>query len=182
MTPLPSGSKTHGLMAEFTTPAATLRAAETIRDAGYRKWDVFTPYPVRGMGKAMGLRSSRVGWFALAGGLVGYAGGMLMICYMNSLDYPLPVGGKPLFSSFSAFPTAYELAILFGAFGALSGMLLLNRLPRLNHPLLKHPHFALAAHDRFFVVIETEDAQYREPDTLRLLQSLGCVRLELIDE
>jgi hypothetical protein len=107
---------------------------------------------------------------------------MLMIWYMNAFDYAIPVGGKPYFSPFFAFPPSYELTILFGAFGALFGMLFLNRLPRLHHPLLKHKRFALATHDRFFVVIETDDPNYREAETRRLLESAGSKRIELVED
>jgi hypothetical protein len=76
------------------------------------------------------LHNSKVGWFAFVGGVTGYFSGMLMIWWMNAVDYPIIVGGKPMFSPFAAFPPSYELTILFGAFGALGGMLFLNRLPR----------------------------------------------------
>lgn len=172
----------YGLIAEFENPADTMHAAEKVRDAGYRRWDVFTPYPVHGMDHAMGLKNSRVGWFSFLGGVTGYTTGMLIIWYMNAFDYGLVVGGKPYFSPFYAFPPSYELTILFGAFGALFGMLFLNRLPRLHHPLLKHKRFALATHDRFFVVIETNDPQYREADARRLLEAAGSKRIELVED
>jgi hypothetical protein len=98
------------------------------------------------------------------------------------LDYPIVIGGKPMFSPFSAFPPSYELTILFGSFGALLGMLFLNRLPRLHHPLLKNRRFALATHDRFFVVIESSDPKYSETETRRLLESLGSKHIELVEE
>jgi hypothetical protein len=172
----------YGLLAEFATPAAVMHAAEKVRDAGYRRWDVFTPYPVHGMDKAMGLKNSRVGWFSFVGGATGYTTGMLLIWFLNAFDYAIPVGGKPYFSPFSAFPPSYELTILFGAFGALFGMLFLNRLPRLHHPLLKHRRFALATHDRFFLVIETGDPKYRESEVRQLLESAGSERLELVED
>ena len=81
-----------------------MHAAEKVRDAGFRSWDVFTPFPVHGMDKAMGLRNSKVGWFSFLGGVTGYTTGMLMIWFMNAFDYPILVGGKPMFSPFSAFP------------------------------------------------------------------------------
>ena len=174
--------KIYGLIAEFENPADTMHAAEKVRDAGFRRWDVFTPYPVHGMDRAMGLKNSHVGWFSFIGGVTGYTTGMLMIWYMNAFDYAIPVGGKPFFSPFFAFPPSYELTILFGAFGALFGMLFLNRLPRLHHPLLKHPRFALATHDRFFLVIETDDPNFRETETRRLLESAGSKRVELVED
>ena len=173
---------TYAIMAEFETPAAILHAAQKVRDAGYQRWDVFTPFPVHGMDGAMGLKNSKVGWFSFIGGCTGYATGMLMIYFMNAYDYRIVIGVKPMFSPFSAFPPSYELTILFGAFGALLGMLFLNRLPRLHHPLLKNRRFALATHDRFFVVIETGDPKYSETETRHLLGSLGSKHIEMVEE
>ncbi len=172
----------YGLIAQFETPADTLHAAEEVRDAGYSQWDVCSPFPIHGLDKAMGLKNSGVGWFAFIGGVVGFTLGMLMIWYMNAYDYGIIVGGKPMFSPFGAFPPSYELTILLSSFGALFGMLFLNRLPRLHHPLLKNRRFAQATHDKFFVVIECEDPKYSETETRRLLESVGSTHVELVEE
>jgi hypothetical protein len=173
----------YGLMAVFETPADAMHAAEKVRDAGFTRWDVFTPYPVHGMDRAMGLRNSRVGWFSFVGGVTGYTTGMLMIWFMNAFDYPLIVGGKPMFSPFSAFPPSYELTILFGAFGALFGMLILNRLPRLHHPLLKNRRFTGGVtHDKFVVVIEATDPRYTEAEVRQLFESAGSPHIERVEE
>jgi hypothetical protein len=175
-------SRPYAIMAEFENPASILHAAEKLRDADYRNWDVFSPFPIHGMDRAMGMKNSKVGWFSFLGGVTGYTTGMLMIWWMNAVDYPIVIGGKPMFSPFSAFPPSYELTILFGSFGALLGMLFLNRLPRLHHPLLKNRRFALATHDRYFVVIETNDPKYSETETRKLLESLGSRHIELVQE
>jgi hypothetical protein len=172
----------YAIMAEFETPAAILHAAQKVREDGYRHWDVFTPFPIHGMDRAMGMSNSKVGWFSFIGGCLGYTTGMLMIWFMNDVDYPIVIGGKPMFSPFAAFPPSYELTILFGSFGALLGMLFLNRLPRLHHPLLKNGRFALATHDRFFVVIESSDPKYSETETRRLLENMGSKHIELVEE
>jgi len=172
----------YGLIAEFGTPAETIHAAERVRDAGFRRWDVFTPFAVHGMDRAMGLRNSKVGWFSFIGGATGYGLGNLMIWFMNDANYPILVGGKPMFSPFAAFPPSYELTILLGAFGAILGMLFLNRLPRLHHPLLKHRRFALASHDRFFIVIETSDPKYSETETRKLLEEAGSKHIETVGD
>jgi len=172
----------YGLIAEFDTAAGIMHAAEAVRDAGYRRWDVFTPFPVHGMDRAMGLKNSKVGWFSFLGGVTGYTCGMLMIWWMNAYNYPLLVGGKPMFSPYGAFPPSYELTILFGSFGAVLGMLFLNRLPRLHHPLLKHKRFALVTHDRFFLVVETTDPKFSPSDTRTLLQTLHPMNIEEVKE
>jgi len=174
--------KPYGIIAEFDTPADAMHAAEKVRDAGFRRWDVFTPFPVHGMDRAMGLKNSKVGWFAFIGGVTGYTCGMLMIWYLNAVDYPILVGGKPMFSPYAAFPPSYELTILFGAFGSLGGMLFLNKLPRLHHPLLKHRRFAQATHDKYFIVIETDDPKYSETETRQLLETAGSKHIEMVEE
>lgn len=171
-----------GLIAEFDTPADTMHAAEKIRDKGYTRWDVYTPFPVHGMDQAMGLKNSRVGWFSFCGGVIGYTSGMLMIWWTNAIDYPIVIGGKPMFSPFGAFPPSYELTILLGAFGSLFGMLFLNRLPRLYHPLLKNKRFEKVTHDKFFIVIETSDPKYSEMEIRKLLESAGSKHIEMVEE
>jgi hypothetical protein len=131
----------------------------------------------------MGLRNSRVGWFAFVGGVSGYFSGMLMIWWMNAYDYPIMVGGKPMFSPFAAFPPSYELTILLGAFGAVLGMLFLNRLPRLHHPLLKNRRFtAGATHDKFFIVIEASDPRFVESEVRQLLIDAGSQHIERVQD
>ena len=176
-----SAPKAYGLMAEFVNTSSVIHAAEKVRDAGFRKWDVFTPFPIHGMDKAMGLKNSKVGWFSFLGGVTGYTSGMLMIWWMNAVDYKIVVGGKPMFSPFGAFPPSYELTILLGAFGAIGGMLFLNRLPRLHHPLLKNKRFGGCTHDKFFIVIETTDPKYSETETRKLLEAAGSKRIEKVE-
>jgi len=156
--------------------------ATKVRDAGITRWDVFTPFPLHGMDKAMGLRSSPVGWFAFIGGATGYTCGMLMIWYMNAFDYPIVVGGKPMFSPFYPFVPCFELTILLGSFGAALGMLFLNRLPRLYHPLLKHRRFAQVTHDKYYLVIESSDAKCSETEVSDLLRTAKSKVIELVEE
>jgi len=173
-----TGAKSYGMLAEVTTAAAVLHAAEKVRDAGFRRWDVFSPFPVHGMDRAMGLKNSKVGWFTFLGGVAGYTTGMLMIWWMNAYDYPIVVGGKPLFSPIFSFPVAYELTILLGAFGSLFGMLFLNRLPRLYNPLFRSARFTQVTHDKFFILVEAIDPKFSDTETRRLLERAGSTHIE----
>jgi hypothetical protein len=171
--------KPYGLIAEFDTPAAVLRAAEKVRDAGFRRWDVFSPFPVHGLDKVMGFKNSLVGWFALVFGGATFIGCMLMIWYMNGYDYPILTGGKPMFSPPQALVPSYILLVLMSAVGAFIGMVVMNRFPRLYHPLFKLNRFALVSRDRFFLVIETADPKYSETESRALLESAGSTHIEL---
>ena len=172
----------YGLLAEFETTAGALHGASMVRDAGFRRWDVFTPFPVHGMDEAMGLKSSPVGWFTFLFGLTGFTLGMTMIWWMNAYDYKLAVGGKPLFSPIYAFPVCYECTILLGAFGSLGGMLILNRLPRLYNPVFNSERFRQATHDRFFIVIEATDPKFSDIETRQLLEAAGSKHIEIVED
>ena len=92
---------------------------------------------------------------------------------MNKFDYPLIVGGKPLFSPMFAFPISYELTILFTAFFTIGGMFFLNRLPMHYHPVLKHDLIVRGLDDRFLLVIESRDPKFNLSATQALLESAG---------
>jgi hypothetical protein len=173
-------AKPYGILARFDTAADIFEAALRVRDAGYRKWDVYTPFPIHGMDEAMGLRTSKVGYFTFCGGLTGFSFGMWMIWFMNKFDYGLVVGGKPLFTPLFAFPVSYELTILLSAFATLGGMLFVNRLPKLYNPLFRSETFKRASNDRFFICIEAADPKFAEARTL--LEAAGASAIELVED
>ena len=173
-------AKPYGLLAQFDTAAGIFEAALQVRDAGYKKWDVFTPFPIHGMDEAMGLGHSKVGYFTFVGGFTGFFTGMTMIWFMNQFDYGLVVGGKPLFTPLYAFPVSYELTILLGSFATLFGMLVLNRLPKLYNPLFKSARFKLATDDKFFLCIEAGDPKFAEAKAL--LEHAGATAIELVED
>jgi hypothetical protein len=166
-------AQTYGLIAAFDKTPDVYRAAEKVRDAGYRHWDVITPFPVHGLDKAMGLKRSIVPRISLAGGITGFCTGMTMVWWTDAFDYPLIVGGKPFFSPMFAFPVSYELAILFTAFATIIGMFVLNGLPMHYHPVLKYDDIRRGMDDTFFIVIEARDPRFNLANTKALLAQAG---------
>jgi hypothetical protein len=169
-------------LAEFTTPKDIVHAAEKVRDAGYKRWDVHTPFPIHGMDRAMGLTDSVLGWIVILCGLAGVSGAFLLLWYTNGVDYPLIIGGKPGFSLPSMVPVMFELTILLSAFGTVLGMLGLNQLPRHHHHVFYSERFERVTDDRFFVSIEAADEKFDVQGTKKLLESLHPESLELIQE
>jgi hypothetical protein len=179
---VPVDGKIYGLMAEFDSPAAILHAAEKVRDAGYRRWDTFTPFPIHGMDKVMKLGNSLVGWVSLAMGVGAFLSVAGLIWFANAFDYPLIVGGKPMFSPPMTFVPSYIMLIMGAAVGSLIGMLALNQLPRLHHPLLCKKRFELASRDKFFLVIGSTDPKFSATETKKMLESIGGVKIEIVED
>lgn len=170
------------VMAEFTDVQSVTLAAKRIRDEGFKQWDVHTPFPIHGMDSAMGIRATILPWLVLGAGLTGLGLGLFMQWYMNTFDYPYYISGKPLFSLPAFIPVIFELTILFSALTAVFGMLLLNRLPMLYNPLMKHERFRRVTSDRFFIVIDSADPKFDEARTTELLKSLGATAVERVED
>ncbi len=168
-----ASNQLYGLVCSFSKTADVLHAAEKVRDAGFKRWDVYTPFPIHGMDAAMGLTRSRVPVLTLLGGVTGFCTGMLFTWYMNAYDYPLIVGGKPLWSPIFPFPVMYECTILFAAFGTFFGQFLLNRLPRHHHPVFNYEKFVQASDDTFMIVIDATDPQFELEKTRGFLSEIG---------
>jgi hypothetical protein len=174
-------AKTFGVLAEFTTPAEVYAACEKIRDAGFRRWDAHTPFPVHGLDRAMGLRRSPLPWIILVAGLTGAGLGFLLQWWVHVDAYPLVISGKP-YNAWPAFiPITFELGVLFASLGALFGMLGLNRLPMHYHPLFKSKVFDRVTDDAFFISIESWDPRFDATATRTLLESAGARGVELLE-
>lgn len=162
-------AKLWGLLAEFASPQDLVRAAARVRDAGYTKWDAHTPFPVHGLDGAMGIQTTRLPFFVLCAGIVGTASGLLMQWWMNAIDYPLIISGKPFNSLPASIPVTFELTVLLASLTAFIGMLVLNQLPRFNHPLFRNNAFRRVTNDAFFLVIEAADPRFDREKTEELL-------------
>ena len=168
-----------GLLGEFGTADALLEAAKRARAEGYRKLDAFSPYPVDGMAETLAIGDQRIGWLAVIGGATGIAATLLLQVFVNR-DYPLDAGGRPLIALPAFFVVDFEIMILCAVTFAIVGMLWMNRLPRLHHPLFDTPRFSLASDDHFFLYIAADDPKFDAVGTRGFLGSLGAWTIEAV--
>lgn len=171
-----------GLMAEYTNVDQVLKAARAVRRAGFTRWDVHSPFPIHGIDYAMGIKPTILPWLVLGMGLTGLASAILLQWYTNAFDYKFLISGKPIWSFPANVPIMFELTVLFSAYTAVFGMLLLNRLPRLYNPLFKHDRFRRATDDRFFVVLDASDPKFDEQASTRLLLDAGATAVERVED
>ncbi|MEO1009511.1 MAG: DUF3341 domain-containing protein [Planctomycetota bacterium] len=176
------GAVVHGVLAEFATPADVYHAAEKVRDAGFKKWDVFSPFPIHGIDEAMGIARTKLPLIVAMGGFTGIGCALAMQYWMTGVDYPIVVQGKP-YNAWEPFvPITFELGVLFAAFSALFGMLALNGLPRWHHALMKNDRFLRTSDDAYAIVIEAGDPRFEGAPTATMLGELGAVHVELVEE
>ena len=171
----------YGIMAEFDNPTALVAAARRTHEAGYRRINGYSPYPIEELDEAIGFTRTTLPLIVLAGGILGGLGGFFMQYWMEVIDYPLNVGGKP-FNSWPAFiPITFETTVLCAAFAAVLGMLVLNKLPQPYHPVFNVPNFAMATRDRFFLAIEANDPKFKHDEVIELLKSLNALEVNDVE-
>lgn len=178
----PESAPLHGVLAEYNSPGEILAASKVIRDAGYTKWDTYTPFPVHGIDAAMGIKMTRLPWIVLLAALTGFATAVLLQWWTNAVDYPFPISGKPFWSIPANVPIMFELTVLFSAFASLGAMLVLNNLPLPAHPLDLKERFAKATDDKFFLLITAADPMFDDKDTRELLESTHPAVLDDVPE
>ena len=172
-----TGPGLYGLMAEFDTAEGIVRASRAVHEAGYRRLDAYTPYPMEEVLDALHLHETHVPKVVLAGGIVGLLFGFGLQYYCQVISYPLNIGGRPIASWLPWVVPSFETTVLFSAFAAVLGVLGLSGLPQPYHPVFNVPGFALASRDRFFLCIEADDPKFELDATRKLLRSLGPVEV-----
>jgi len=164
----------YGLMAELSSADALIAAAHKVHEAGYRKVDAYTPYPIEEVSHALGHHRSKLPIIVLLGGVCGMIGGYLLQYWAAVLEYPINIGGRPLHSWPAFIVPTFECTILGAALSAVLGMFALNGLPHPYHPVFNVPRFALASRDRYFLVIEASDPKFDHDATRRFLLDLNA--------
>ena len=175
--PSPEGT-VFALVASFDSPAKLLSACEDLRESGFTDFDAHTPFPVHGLERAMGMRTSKVAWVSLLGGILGGLGALALQVWTMGFDYPQNISGKPVIAFQAYVPVTFELTILFAAFGTFFGMWAINGLPRLFHPVMQAEGFARASDDRFLVSVEARDPQFDAEKVRAILRAQGAVEIE----
>ena len=152
-----------------------------MRDAGFTRWDAHSPFPVHGLEPGDGAPALAAALDRPGHGADRGHAGFVLQWWVHTSAYPLVISGKPFFTWPAFIPVTFEVAVLFGALGAVFGMLGLNRLPMHHHPLFQSKVFERATDDAFFISIESWDPRFDPSATGTLLESLGARSVELLE-
>jgi len=102
--------------------------------------------------------------------------------WTGKIDYPVVIGGKPLFTWEYAVPVFFELTVLLSSIATFISIFVLNKLPRPSHPLDKVPMFRRVTDDGFFLSIESSDPLYDAEKSQTVLTELGGTNVTLVEE
>lgn len=173
--------KVYAVMGEFSEPEDLVEAGRRIRGMGYTKIDAMTPFPVHGIDEAIGIPYSKIGWIVVCGAIAGILTAQVLIYYVGVIDYPLIIGGKPLFDFTYSIPPTFELAVLFSAITTFMCTWALSGLPRLYHPSMNYRNAHRASDDRFLLVVEADDPKFDAQKTAQDMRSVGANDVEVVE-
>jgi len=172
----------YGLLAEFDTPSELVKATIAARAAGYRRMECYTPYPVEEAAEALHFHKNYVSLLCLLGGILGFLTAFLMQTWISVWSYPLNIAGRPTYSWPAFMIPAYEWTILFAGLSTAFGMIALNGLPQVYHPLFNAPNFRNGAtSDKFFLCIEATDPKFSASESRSLLESFKPTSVVEVD-
>ncbi len=180
LTPIHGEGELYGILAEYDTPGELVEAARRVRDAGYKEFDCYSPFPVHGIDDAMGIKRTILPLVVFGGGFTGMLGGMLLQWWMNAYNWPWNIAGKPAWSIPANIPIGFEATILFSVLTTFFGMWIFNKLPQVWHPLFRSDRFARVTDDAFLLGIEAKDKRFSETETAKLLTDAGAIAIEAV--
>lgn len=165
-----AGADLYGVAARFAGGGELLAAVKAARTRGYTRIEAYSPMPVPGLAEELGGSAGRIAQLALAGGIVGGVGTYFLQWYSVSVAYPLNIGGRtPLWPGL--VPGTFEMTILGAVLCVFFGMLFLNGLPRLRHPMFNVADFRLASSEGFFLCLLADDPRFDAAGARQFLQS-----------
>ena len=173
---------TFSVVGIFDSAQLLVKAIPQIKAKVTAHLEAYTPYPIEGIDKLLGLRKSPIGGMVLVMGIIGAISGLAFELWTSGWDYRLMTAGKP-YRSWEAFvPIMFEVTVLFATFTAGLGMLLLlNRLPLFLHPMLRSKSMPLVTRDKFALAVEARGGGLDSDAVAKLLQELGAKSVEVIE-
>jgi hypothetical protein len=159
-----------GMAGIFLDESKVLEAARQVKASGFTKFDAISPYPIHGMEEACGIKRSSIPYVTFTAGCVGLLAALSLVYYTAVIDWPINIGGKPLFSLPAFVPIMFELTVLFAALSSVGALFVFCGMPKVDPPVIDKD---LTCH-KFAIFIPENDVGYSEDRVKKLLTDLGA--------
>ncbi len=152
-----------------------MNALRKIRTQGVRVHEVYSPFPVHGIDSLLGYKHSRLPRAAFFFGLLGTSLALLMQIGMNTLDWPMIVGGKPYFPLPTFIPVTFELTVLLASLGMVTTFLIASNLYPGSKKLMLDPR---CTDNKFVLALDLDKNRTISPEALsEMLRENGATEI-----
>lgn len=153
-----------------------LAAVKQVRTSGVRIHEVYTPFPIHGLDKAIGHPRTRLPIAAFMYGTVGLLCAMALTMWTMGFDWPIMIGGKDFIAFPDFIPIMFEMTVLFTAFGMVFTFFLSNGLWWGN----KAQMFDLrSTDDRFVMAVDLAKNKMAQADIEKVLRDSGAIEVNM---
>ncbi len=157
-----------------------LEAVKKTKAAKHDIAEIYTPFPVHGLDKAMGLKDTRIAIASFIYGVIGFSIAVTLLNYIMIVDWPQDIGGKPSFAFYQnmpAFvPVMFEMTVFFAAHLMVITFYFRSKL----YPFKKAENPDVrTTDDHFLMEIEVKN---NESDLVSFLENTGAVEVKVIDK
>lgn len=170
----PSCCSRRGIAGIWLDEHKLVSAAKKVRESGVPHFEAITPFPVHGIDEAMGIPLSWIPWVTFIFGLIGFSFGAWFTWWTSAVDWPVIIGGKPMWSLPAFIPIMFELTVLFAALSSVGALIYICGLPKLNPPIIDPD---LTSH-KFALFVSESDAGYNPAKLEQLFKELGAVEVK----
>lgn len=167
-----------GMAAIFLEEADVVNAARKVRESGFIKFDAISPYPIHGMEEACGIKRSWIPYVTFIAALVGLLAGLSLTYYTSVVNWPINVGGKPMFSLPAFIPIIFELTVLFAALASVVALFVACKMPKIDPPVVDKDLTCC----KFAIFIPENDVGYSTDRVERLFKDLGANEIKKMAE
>ncbi len=167
-----------GMAAIFLKESQVLKAAALTRESGFVKFDAISPYPIHGMEEACGIKRSTIPYVTFGAGVLGLGLALALVYYTSVINWPINVGGKPMFSLPAFIPIMFELTVLFAALCSVGALFFHAKMPKIDPPTIDKD---LTSH-KFAIFIPENDIGYNEDRITRMMNELGAAEVKKVAE
>jgi hypothetical protein len=165
---------TPGLAGIWTDEHKLVDAARRVRESGISNFEAISPFPLHGIDDAMGIPRSFIPWITFIFGLAGFSFGTWLTWWTSSQNWPLIIGGKPMWSLPAFVPIMFECTILFAALSSVGALIVLCRLPVVDPPIIDA---TLSSH-RFGLFIPENAPGYNAAALEKIMRDGGAVEIK----
>ena len=159
----------------FTEENVLFDAVKKVRKAGYKLHDVYTPFPIHGLDKAMGLRDTSIHTAGFLYALFGTTTALSFMTWAFTVDWPLNIGGKPNFALPAWIPIIFEFTVLCSCVGMVITFCYLCQLA----PFVRKHHFHLRSTDDLFVMVIETTSKSNDNDITNFLGNAGATEINV---
>ena len=157
-----------------------MSAVKDIREKKYQIEEVYTPFPVHGLDKALGLEGTKIAITSFIYGFIGLLVSIFMMDYIMIQDWPQNIGGKPSFSyiqNMPAFvPIMFELTVFLAAHLMVITFYMRSKLWPFKKAENPNP---LTTDDKFLVEISINN---NKSDLIKLVKKTGAIEVNVIEK